>query len=132
MNTHGLVPKLAEAVNQIDAEDEVSGWHVNMRAGNGTWCSLYSDAVGILIEVYLQDDKVVAKAVAYVIGFSGKIESMELVLPNKHLQRVVMQIETIKYFLPKDNINDHYHNVALEYMQAEREKRRAQRALEKE
>lgn len=132
MNTHGLDPRIAKQVNKIEEDDPTSGWQVNMRSTDGEWCSLYSISIGIRIEVYLKEDRVMAKAGCNLQGFSGEIAGMELGLPNPHLLQVVMQIETIKWFCPKDNINDHYHNVALEYMQAERKKRRAQRALEKE
>lgn len=109
-------------------EDLGDGWHSWAHSSNGNWCRLYHMKLGISIELRInEEDRVMAKPYCSVLGFSGMVEGMELCLPNSHLYTVICQLETIKHFLPKDNINDYYHEVAVAHMMAERKRRRAER-----
>lgn len=122
-----LDPRIQTAVSEIqDQIDE--DFVVWARFGKGEGCQLYSMKLGISIEVMLQPDgSVTAEPMCSVPGFSGFITGMRLTLPNKHLYRVVCQIETIKHFLPEGNINDYYHEVVAAHMVKERKRRREKR-----
>lgn len=124
---NNLDPRIQTAIEEIqDQIDE--GYTIWARAGNGLWCHLYHMRTGISIELSLnQEGRVMAKPSCSVPGFSGHIEGMELCLPNNHLYRVLCQLETIKHFLPKDNINDYYFEVVREHMLSERKRKREER-----
>ncbi|AXC43156.1 hypothetical protein [Salmonella phage S124] len=126
-----LDPRVQAAVDEIqDQIDE--DFVVWARFGKGEGCQLYSMKLGISVEVILQPDgSVTGEPMCSVPGFSGFITGMKLTLPNKHLYRVICQIETIKHFLPEGNINDYYHEVVAAHMMAERKRRREERERNK-
>lgn len=130
ISTYGLHEKVAKVAESI-WEDYGEGWTVWSRSGDGTWCRLYDMDLGVSIELRLDDQRVMAKPYFVVPGFSGLVEGMELGMPNDHMHTVLCQLETIKFFLPKDNINDHWHEVVAAHMMKRREERRKQRELQR-
>ncbi|CCI88471.1 hypothetical protein BN79_043 [Yersinia phage phiR2-01] len=124
---NNLDPRIADAVSYVQ-EEVGKDFTVWARFGKGEGCQLYSMKMGISIELSLNPDGTVAAEPMFTVpGFSGFINGMKLCLPNSHLYRVVCQLETIKHFLPKDNINDHYGEVVVAHMIKERKRRRAER-----
>lgn len=122
-----LDPRIKHAVEEIQdqIDEDFTVWS---RFGNGEGCQLYSMKMGISIELSINPEgNVEAQPLFSVPGFSGFVMGMKLCLPNKHLYRVICQLETIKHFLPEDNINDYYHEVVAAYMMKERKRRRAER-----
>ena len=124
---NNLDPRIKLAVEEIQdqIDEDFTVW---ARFGKGEGCQLYSMKLGISIEVILQPDgSVTAEPMCSVPGFSGFITGMRLTLPNKYLYRVICQLETIKHFLPKGNINDYYHEVVAAHIMKERKLRREER-----
>lgn len=124
---NNLDPKIKFAITEIQdqIDEDFTVWS---RSGNGEYCQLYSMKMGISIELNINPEgNVEAQPMFSVPGFSGFVMGMKLCLPNKHLYRVICQLETIKHFLPEGNINDYYHEVVAAYMMKERKRRREER-----
>lgn len=124
---NNLDPKIKFAITEIQdqIDEDFTVWS---RSGNGEYCQLYSMKMGISIELSINPEgNVEAQPMFSVPGFSGFVMGMKLCLPNKHLYRVICQLETIKHFLPEGNINDYYHEVVAAYMMKERKRRREER-----
>lgn len=124
---NNLDPRINFAITEIQdqIDEDFTVWS---RSGNGEYCQLYSMKMGISIELSINSEgNVEAQPMFSVPGFSGFIMGMKLCLPNKHLYRVICQLETIKHFLPEDNINDYYHEVVAAHMMKERKRRREER-----
>ena len=122
-----LDPRIKFAITEIQdqIDEDFTVWS---RSGNGEYCQLYSMKMGISIELNINPEgNVEAQPMFSVPGFSGFVMGMKLCLPNKHLYRVICQLETIKHFLPEGNINDYYHEVVAAYMMKERKRRREER-----
>ena len=122
-----LDPRIKFAITEIQdqIDEDFTIWS---RSGNGEYCQLYSMKMGISIELNINPEgNVEAQPMFSVPGFSGFVMGMKLCLPNKHLYRVICQLETIKHFLPEGNINDYYHEVVAAYMMKERKRRREER-----
>lgn len=124
---NNLDPRIKFAI--IEIQDQIDeDFTVWSRSGNGEYCQLYSMKMGISIELSINSEgNVEAQPMFSVPGFSGFVMGMKLCLPNKHLYRVICQLETIKHFLPEGNINDYYHEVVAAYMMKERKRRREER-----
>lgn len=103
-------------------------WAVSARSGDGNWCLVSSYKSRIVLTLNIEEDKLYAQLAHSPYGFSGEIRCDKLCMPNSHLFTQFGQLETIIHFLPKDNINDHYHKVVEEYVM----ERRKQRKLERE
>ena len=124
---NNLDPRIKFAITEIQdqIDEDFTVWS---RSGNGEYCQLYSMKMGISIELNINPEgNVEAQPMFSVPGFSGFVMGMKLCLPNKHLYRVICQLETIKHFLPEGNINDYYHEVVAAYMMKERKRRREER-----
>lgn len=119
---HGLHPKIKEQILASECLEEFTVWS---RAGNGRWCQLFDMKERVSVEVYLnEEDNVMAKPSATILGFSGFIQGNELCLPNKHLYTEIMQILTILEFIPREkNINDLTHKVYYRWAMESRESR---------
>ncbi len=77
--------------------------------------------MGISIDLNINSEgRVEAQPMFSVPGFSGFVAGIKLCLPNNHLHRVICQLETIKHFLPEDNINDYYYEVVAVHIEIKR------------
>ncbi|NCB96716.1 MAG: hypothetical protein EOM35_09815 [Negativicutes bacterium] len=124
---NNLDPRIKFAITEIQdqIDEDFTVW---LRSGNGEYCQLYSMKMDISIELSINPTgNVEAQPMFSVPGFSGFVMGMKLCLPNKHLYRVICQLETIKHFLPEGNINDYYHEVVAAHMMKERKRRREER-----
>lgn len=103
MRQNSVLDEHIKTIQETIGED----YSVWTSSGDGFWVRLYSPSQHVSIELEYTDGKVKAKAYVTVFGFLGFVEASTLCLPNKQLRRSVIQLRTIKHFLPDDNINDY-------------------------
>lgn len=131
-NIHPLIQKSLDELNEAMGEE--FKFHVWVRFGGGTACTVFNDKlrVTVFLELAENDTKVHATVSASVPGFFGAIQGSKMTLPNKMLVTSIQQVETVLHFLPVKgtaNINDYYGHVVADYMLEKRKERRAKRLL---